>query len=85
MGSGIPGRWRARSSSRQNAPAASFRPEAANLTMPPKRLITDGLRSYGVAHREILPEVKHRSSRYLNNRAENSYRPAYELISLSHG
>ncbi|CAH2606041.1 protein of unknown function (plasmid) [Rhodovastum atsumiense] len=53
--------------------------------MPPKRLITDGLRSYGVAHREILPEVKHRSSRYLNNRAENSYRPAYELISLSHG
>ena len=39
----------------------------------PRRLITDGLRSYGVAHRAILPEVRHRTSRY--NRAENSHRP----------
>ena len=45
------------------------------LKYKPKRLVTDGLRSYGVAHRDILPEVKHRSSRYLNNRAENSHRP----------
>ena len=37
--------------------------------------MTAGLRSYGVAQREILPEVKHRTSRYLNNRAENSHRP----------
>jgi putative transposase len=41
----------------------------------PKRLITDGLRSYGVAQRALLPGVKHRTSRYLNNRAENSHRP----------
>jgi putative transposase len=41
----------------------------------PRRLITDGLRSYGVAHRSLLPSVKHRTSRYLNNRAENSHRP----------
>jgi putative transposase len=41
----------------------------------PKRLITDGLRSYGVAQRALLPSVKHRTSRYLNNRAENSHRP----------
>ena len=34
----------------------------------------DGLRSYGVAKREVLPEVRHRTSRYLNNRAENSHR-----------
>ena len=34
-----------------------------------------GLRSYGAARREVLPEVRHRSSRYLNNRAENSHRP----------
>ncbi len=45
------------------------------LQYKPKRLITDGLRSYGVARRALLPEVKHRTSRYLNNRAENSHRP----------
>jgi hypothetical protein len=37
--------------------------------------ITDKLKSYGVAQREILPDVEHRQSRYLNNRAENSHRP----------
>jgi putative transposase len=45
------------------------------LHYKPKRLVTDGLRSYGVAHRALLPDVKHRTSRYLNNRAENSHRP----------
>ena len=29
------------------------------LRYRPRRLITDGLRSYGVAHREILPDVRH--------------------------
>ena len=47
----------------------------AGLKYKPKRIVTDGLRSYGVARREILPEVRHRTSRYLNNRAENSHRP----------
>jgi DDE domain len=37
--------------------------------------ITDKLKSYGVAKREILPGVEHRQSRYLNNRCENSHRP----------
>ena len=41
----------------------------------PRRIVTDGLRSYGAAARDILPEVRHRRSRYLNNRAENSHRP----------
>jgi len=45
------------------------------LQYQPKRIITDGLRSYGVARRALLPNVKHRMSRYLNNRAENSHRP----------
>jgi transposase-like protein len=35
-------------------------------------IITDKLRSYGVAQRHLLPDVEHRQSRYLNNRAENS-------------
>jgi putative transposase len=41
----------------------------------PKRLVTDGLRSYGVAKREVLPEVRHRTGRHLNNRAQKSHRP----------
>ncbi len=45
------------------------------LKYKPKRIVTDGLRSYGVAKREVLPDVRHRTSRYLNNRAENSHRP----------
>jgi putative transposase len=39
------------------------------------RVITDKLKSYGAAKREILPGVEHRQHRYLNNRAENSHQP----------
>jgi putative transposase len=62
---------------RRNASAAKrfFKRLLHGLQYKPKRLITDGLRSYGAAKREVLPRVKHRSSRYLNNRAENSHRP----------
>ncbi len=52
-----------------------FRRLLAGLRYRPRRLATDGLRSYGAARREVLPEVRHRTSRYLNNRAENSHRP----------
>ncbi|WP_043838643.1 DDE-type integrase/transposase/recombinase [Muricoccus aerilatus] len=52
-----------------------FKRLLAGLKYKPRRLVTDGLRSHGVAQRELLPEVRHRSSRYLNNRAENSHRP----------
>ena len=52
-----------------------FKRLLAGLRYRPKRIITDGLRSYGVAQRAILPDVRHRSSRHLNNRAENSHRP----------
>ncbi len=45
------------------------------LQYVPRVLITDKLRSYGVAKRELLPGVEHRKSRYLNSRAENSHRP----------
>jgi putative transposase len=38
-------------------------------------LITDKLKSYGAAKRELLPSVEHRQHRYLNNRAENSHQP----------
>ena len=45
------------------------------LRYVPRVIVTDKLRSYGVARRELLPKVEHRQSRYLNNRAENSHRP----------
>ena len=62
---------------RRNATAAKrfFKRLLAGLKYKPKRLVTDGLRSYGAARREVLPGARHRTSRYLNNRAENSHRP----------
>lgn len=45
------------------------------LKYKPRKIVTDGLRSSGVAQREVLPGVRYRTSRYLNNRAENSHRP----------
>lgn len=41
----------------------------------PKRMITDKLRSYGAARRQVMPEVEHRSHKGLNNRAENAHVP----------
>jgi len=40
-------------------------------------IVTDKLRSYAAAKRKILPDVEHRQSRYLNNRAENSHQPTW--------
>jgi putative transposase len=41
----------------------------------PRVMITDQLRSYGAAQREIRPGVEHRQHKGLNNRAENSHQP----------
>ena len=41
----------------------------------PRKIVTDKLRSYGVAHRELMPEVIHDTSQYANNRAELSHQP----------
>jgi putative transposase len=41
----------------------------------PKRIVTDKLRSYGAARRQVMPNVEHRSHKGLNNRAENSHVP----------
>lgn len=43
--------------------------------LPPKRMITDKLRSYGAAKRQVMPNVEHRSHKGLNNRAENCHLP----------
>jgi len=39
----------------------------------PRKIVTDKLRSYGVAHRALLSEVIHDTSQYANNRAEVSH------------
>jgi len=41
----------------------------------PRVMITDKLRSYGAAKRNIMPGVEHRQPKGLNNRAENSHQP----------
>ncbi len=39
----------------------------------PRKIVTDKLRSYGVAHRELIPDTIHDTSQYANNRAELSH------------
>ena len=39
----------------------------------PRKIVTDRLRSYGVAHRELIPETIHSTQQYENNRAEQSH------------
>jgi len=63
--------------SRRNKKAAKkfFRKLLKGLMYVPRVINTDKLKSYGAAKQELLPEVEHRQSRYLNNRCENSHRP----------
>jgi putative transposase len=62
---------------RRDAEAAKrfFNRLLMGLQYEPQVIVTDKLRSYGVAQRQLLPGVEHRQSRYLNKRAENSHRP----------
>jgi putative transposase len=39
----------------------------------PRKIVTDKLRSYGVAHRDLMSDVIHESSQYASNRAEQSH------------
>jgi putative transposase len=41
----------------------------------PRKIVTDKLRSYGVAHRELMPDVILSTKQYGNNRAEQSHEP----------
>jgi putative transposase len=59
----------------KNAAKRFFRKLLKGLTYVPRVIITDQLKSYGAALRELLPSVEHRQHRYLNNRAENSHQP----------
>ena len=63
--------------SRRNKQAAKrfFRKLLKGLKYVPRVLITDKLKSYGAAKKEIMPGVEHRQHKGLNNRAENSHQP----------
>ena len=61
--------------SRRNKKAALklMRKLLKNQGITPRVMITDKLKSYDAAKREIMPYVEHRSHKGLNNRAENSH------------
>jgi putative transposase len=63
--------------SRRSARAAKrfFRKLLKGLQYVPRVIVTDKLKSYAAAKRELLPRVEHRQSRYLNNRAEVLHQP----------
>jgi putative transposase len=41
----------------------------------PRVMVTDKLKSYAAAKRQIMPGVAHRQHKGINNRAENSHQP----------
>jgi putative transposase len=52
-----------------------FKKLLKGLAYIPRIIITDKLKSYGAAKRQILPGVEHRQHKGLNNQAENSHQP----------
>jgi len=62
---------------RRDAKAAKrfFRKLLRSHGKRPWKIVTDRLRSYGVAHRELLPGTIHDTDPYANNRAELSHQP----------
>ena len=50
-----------------------FRRLLRSSSSEPRKFVTDKLRSYGVAHRELIPETIHSTQQYENNRAEQSH------------
>ena len=62
---------------RRDAAAAKrfFKRLTRNHKGEPRKIVTDKLRSYGVAHRDLIPDAIHDASQYANNRAELSHQP----------
>ncbi len=55
-----------------------FRKALKHQGKPPWKLVTDKLRTYPAAHREVFPSVEHRTGPYENNRAEVSHQHTRE-------
>ena len=53
-----------------------FRKLMKGMQYAPRKIITDKLRSYAAAHREVMPTVIHEQGKRKNNRAEVSHQPS---------
>jgi len=62
----------------RHAAIRCFRKLRQTTRRQPRVIVTDKLRSPGAARKALLPRVRHRQSRYLNNRAENSPQPTQQ-------
>ena len=51
----------------------------------PRVMITDKLRSYGAAKRDLAPGLEHRSHKGLNNAVEVSHKQTYAKAGTGHG
>ena len=63
--------------SRRDAAAAKrfFKRLIRNHASEPRKIVAVKLRSYGGAHRELMPESIHDTSQYADNRAELPHQP----------
>ncbi|KPI30563.1 hypothetical protein OV450_7223 [Actinobacteria bacterium OV450] len=68
------GPWTRTATSSTSSSRTSGTPRPPTGSSEPRVIVTDMLRPYGAAHREVMPSVEHRSS-YLYNRAESSHQP----------
>jgi putative transposase len=60
---------------RDRKAALTFLRKAMKQYGCPETIVTDKLRSYGAAMKEIGNEARQETGRWLNNRAENSHQP----------
>ena len=62
---------------RRNTKAAArfFRRLLKQQGQAPRRLVTNKLRRYRPAHRDVMPDTVHDTNQYANNRAELSHEP----------
>ena len=62
---------------RRNRTAAKkfFKRLLSTHRQSPRKIVTDKLKGYGIAHRELIPETIHDTSQYSNNRAELPHQP----------
>jgi putative transposase len=60
----------------KNAAIQFFRKLLKAQQVPPIKIVTDKLKSYSAAKRELMPSVEHSTKQYENNRCELSHQPS---------
>ncbi|WP_232787775.1 transposase [Paraglaciecola sp. MB-3u-78] len=59
----------------KKAASRSFRKLLKGQQASPIKIVTDKLRSYSAAKKELIPDVEHSTQQYENNRCELSHQP----------